>query len=109
MAQEMCATLHACGAQVIGPVSDIDCGRVLMDRQPLDCAVLDVNLLGKSVFPLASELRARGIATIFATGYDSDLLPLAFRDSVYLQKPIDLAALIEAVKRCARRLPTPHN
>ena len=102
IAEEICAALREKGASVIGPAADVDHGRMLMARQPLDCAVLDVNLHGEHVFELAGELRARGVRSIFATGYDEPFLPAAFRDAIYLQKPIDLAALIRAVKESAR-------
>lgn len=109
IAGELCAALRASGAQVIGPASDVQQGRALLDQQPLHCAVLDVNVRGEQVYSLANELRARGIATIFATGYDAEFLAEAFRDSVYLQKPIDLAALIDAVKICAEGHSARHN
>ena len=97
------------GATVIGPATDIEQGRVLMARQPLDCAVLDVNLHGEHVFQLAGELRARGVPSIFATGYDAAFLPAAFRDAIYLQKPIDLAALVRAVRQSSRSHRSRHN
>ena len=109
IAEEICAALREKGASVIGPAADVEHGRMLMARQPLDCAVLDVNLHGEHVFQLAGELRARGVPSIFATGYEAGFLPLAFRDAVYLQKPIDLAALIRAVKQCARSDRSQHN
>lgn len=102
IAEEICAALRKRGAAVIGPASDIEQGRILMMRQPLDCAVLDVNLHGEHVFQLAGELRARGVPSIFATGYDASFLPTAFRDAIYLQKPIDIGALVRAVKESAR-------
>jgi DNA-binding response OmpR family regulator len=109
IAGEICAALEASGARVIGPAPDVEQGRALLDRQPLDCAVLDVNLLGEPVYSLANELRARGIAAIFATGYDAEFLSGTFRDSLYLQKPIDLTALIDAVKSCAESHSGRHN
>jgi DNA-binding response OmpR family regulator len=109
IAEEICAALREKGASVIGPAADVEHGRMLMARQPLDCAVLDVNLHGEHVFQLAGELRARGVRSIFATGYDASFLPLAFRDAIYLQKPIDLAALIRAVKESARSTPSQQN
>ncbi len=102
IAEEICAALRKRGASVIGPAADVDQGRLLMAREQLDCAVLDVNLHGEHVFQLAGELRARGVRSIFATGYDSTFLPIAFRDAIYLQKPIDIAALVRAVKESAR-------
>lgn len=102
IAEEICVALREKGASVIGPAADVEHGRMLMARQPLDCAVLDVNLHGEHVFQLAGELRARGVRSIFATGYDAAFLPLAFRDAIYLQKPIDLVALVRAVKESSR-------
>jgi DNA-binding response OmpR family regulator len=102
IAEEICAALREKGASVVGPAADVEHGRMLMTRQQLDCAVLDVNLHGEHVFQLAGELRARGVPSIFATGYDAAFLPAAFRDAIYLQKPIDLAALIRAVKESSR-------
>jgi len=102
IAEEMCAALRKKGASIIGPAPDVEHGRSLMSGQPLDCAVLDVNLHGEHVFALAGELRARGVPSIFATGYDASFLPTAFRDAIYLQKPVDIAALIRAVKESSR-------
>jgi DNA-binding response OmpR family regulator len=109
IAEEMCGALRKRGASVIGPAPDIEQGRMLMMRQALDCAVLDVNLHGEHVFQLAGELRARGVPSIFATGYDASFLPLAFRDAIYLPKPIDLAALVRAVKQSSRSHRSRHN
>jgi DNA-binding response OmpR family regulator len=109
IAEEICAALREKGASVVGPAADVEHGRMLMMRQPLDCAVLDVNLHGEHVFQLAGELRVRGVRSIFATGYDASFLPHAFRDAIYLQKPIDLAALIRAVKESSRSNPSQQN
>ena len=98
IAKEICAALRKQGATVVGPASYVEAARLLASQSALDCAVLDVNLQGEPVFELANELRARGVPAIFATGYDAALLPATFRDSVYLQKPINLAALFAAVR-----------
>jgi DNA-binding response OmpR family regulator len=102
IAEEICSALRRRGALVVGPAADVEHGRELAVCQTLDCAVLDVNLHGEHVFQLAGELQARGVRSIFATGYDASFLPPAFRNSVYLQKPIDLGALVRAVKESAR-------
>jgi CheY-like chemotaxis protein len=109
IAEELCRTLREGGAEVVGPAPDVDHGRSLMDRQPLDCAVLDVNLQGEHVFQLAHELRARKVPIIFTTGYDREFLPHTFRDSAYLQKPVDAAALLSAVRGSSRMRPERHN
>ena len=68
----------------------------------VDAALLDVNLGGQSVFPVADALRARGVPSIFSTGYGEAGLRDVDRGAPVLQKPFragDLArALHEALK-----------
>lgn len=52
-----------------------------------DAAVLDVNLAGEPVFPLATLLRAQGVPFLFASGYGEAGVPPEYRDCMVLQKP----------------------
>lgn len=63
----------------------------------LDGAVLDVNVGGTMVFPVAERLRAAGIPFVFATGYGA-LPRKGFEDVLVLNKPIDPVLLEGAVK-----------
>jgi CheY-like chemotaxis protein len=63
----------------------------------LDGAVLDVNIGGTMVFPVAERLRAAGLPFVFATGYGA-LPRKGFEDVVVLNKPIDPILLEDAVK-----------
>jgi two-component SAPR family response regulator len=66
-----------------------------------DGALLDVNLGGEMVFPLASALHDRGVPFVFATGYGT--LPTdQFPDAVVLQKPVNVGLLAGAVQRFDR-------
>jgi hypothetical protein len=58
--------------------------------------VLDVNIGGTMVFPVAERLRAAGIPFVFATGYGA-LPRKGFEDVVVLNKPINPALLKDAV------------
>ena len=63
-----------------------------------DGALLDVNLGGEMVFPLANALLDRGVPFVFATGYG--VLPSDdFPDVVVLQKPVNLGLLANAIRR----------
>jgi len=62
-----------------------------------DAALLDVNLSGETVFPVAEALAARGVPFAFTTGYGVTDDP-RFKDAVCLGKPISLGRLIEALK-----------
>jgi DNA-binding response OmpR family regulator len=106
IADEICTTLRDGGAEVLGPSPDLQHGLDMVKRERVDCAVLDINLHGDLAFSLAGELRKRGTPSIFATGYDQSVLPGAFSDSVRLEKPINLNALLRAVQSVCTRADT---
>ena len=98
IADEICSTLRAGGAEVLGPSPDIEHGLQMARNERVDCAVLDINLHGDLAFNLADELRKRGTPSIFATGYDRSVLPDAFSNNVRLEKPVNLSELLRAVQ-----------
>jgi CheY-like chemotaxis protein len=59
----------------------------LAATEAIDVAVLDVNLAGEASYPVADELRRRGIPFVFASGYTPDSLRADFRDTPVLRKP----------------------
>jgi DNA-binding response OmpR family regulator len=61
--------------------------------EAIDAAILDVNVAGTEVFPVARELRERGVPFMFASGYGERGLPGEYREYPILQKPYDPAAL----------------
>jgi two-component SAPR family response regulator len=64
--------------------------------EPPDGAVLDVNLGGEMVFPLAEALVRRSIPLAFATGY-ATLADQRFADAPLIAKPVDLGKLSQVV------------
>src|SRR6267142_29376 len=58
-----------------------------------DLAILDVNLDGEPVLPVADALVARGTPFVFATGYGERGLPEAYRDRPTLKKPFQMEGL----------------
>ena len=69
-----------------------------------DVAILDVNLNGEPILPVADALAARGTPFVFATGYGERGLPEAYRDRPTLKKPFQIEGLEQmlqsALKRC---------
>lgn len=98
IAIEMCGALRAAGADVIGPARDLETGLAAIGGDPIDCAVLDINLRGRMAFEIAAQLRARDIPIIFATGYDASMIPAELADTMRLEKPVDLDALCRAIE-----------
>jgi CheY-like chemotaxis protein len=89
------------GCTVVGPASRLDEAIALVNGSELDCAVLDVNLGGQPIFPLADILRAKGAPFAFATGYGDAGLREEDRGSPVLQKPFregDLARVLGELK-----------
>jgi CheY-like chemotaxis protein len=94
LADDICKTLRALGADVAGPVGHLeDALEILQDGDILDAAVLDVSIRGDMIFPVARQLRARDVPFVFTTGYDRISIPSEFHDVLLLEKPIDLAAM----------------
>jgi two-component sensor histidine kinase/CheY-like chemotaxis protein len=108
LALELEAGLSEAGATVAGSAADVEEG-LRMAELPLDAAVLDANLNGASVLPVAQALAARGVPFIFATGYgDTKFAPQGF-DAPLIKKPYDVtqvaAALAEITGRAAPQAP----
>lgn len=96
LALELETGLAEAGAEVVGPAYELEEALALLD-QPLDAAVLDANLNGHSVMPVAEILNARGVPFIFATGYgDTGGAPGGF-DVPVIRKPYDVTQVAAAV------------
>jgi DNA-binding response OmpR family regulator len=100
LAIELEAGLTEAGAHVIGTAANLEEAQ-RMARLPLDVAVLDANLNGQSVMPVAHALASRGVPFIFATGYgDAGAAPEGF-DAPVVRKPYNVrqiaAALVTAL------------
>ena len=52
-----------------------------------DVAILDVNLKGESVWPVAEQLSQRGIPFVIASGGHVEPPPASFADAPLLEKP----------------------
>jgi len=76
------------GCVVVGPYSTVETALAASrDEADLAGALLDVNLNGHLVYPVADELMERKIPFIFLTGYAADSLPAQFASAPVLEKP----------------------
>lgn len=93
------STLEAFGCAVFGPASDADSGVALALAEPLDAALLDVNLGGKTTSEaVADALRTRGVPYVFCTGYGDAGVPAGHAGSPALQKPFGMNELVATLK-----------
>lgn len=93
--------LEDLGCTPVGPAASIDEGLVLVQKgEVIDAALLDVNVAGRQVFPVAEALAARGVPFVFSTGYGEAGLPDEWRGRPTLQKPFTEDA-VQAVIQAA--------
>jgi CheY-like chemotaxis protein len=98
IADDLTDMLEAAGAEVVGPAASLAAAHALLARtERLDGAILDINLRGKMVFPLADALRERAIPFIFATGYDRGVIPARFADVRACEKPFSAEQIARAM------------
>jgi DNA-binding response OmpR family regulator len=87
IALDIAMTVEDGGATVVGPVGDV--ASALDRSDAADLAILDVDLCGEPVFPVADRLQANGVPFIFHTGrHDISVLRLRYGDAVEIvEKP----------------------
>jgi DNA-binding NtrC family response regulator len=90
--------LGECGCIIVGPVPSVETAMAMIEDGPIDAAILDVNLGGEPVFPVADKLAAIRVPFIFVTGYgvpgvDKEKYP----GVPIVQKPYDENALLGIV------------
>jgi CheY-like chemotaxis protein len=104
LALELEAGLQEAGAHVVACAANVDEALRVLETSTLDAAVLDANLNGVSVAPVAEALRARGVPFVFATGYgDSKILPEGY-DAPIIRKPYDVTQVAAGLADVTGRL-----
>ena len=91
------------GYTVAAEAASIDEALKATRKTDFDLAILDADLEGRSVSPVADALVARDIGFVFVTGYDDHGL-FAYRDRPTLKKPFQ----IDALKRCCKNALSSH-
>lgn len=86
------------GCTVLGPYHDLRSAHRGVERETFDLAVLDVNLNGTQVFPLAEELERRQVPFLFLTGYGAANLPERYRSTTRVAKPYSFEQLQKAMR-----------
>lgn len=89
--------LEQLGCRMIGSVSSLGKALEMAKRAELDFALLDVDLAGEPVYPVAQALQARGVPFLFMSGYGG--LDGPWRGRPIVQKPFDLPQLKREIER----------
>ena len=94
--------LEELGYRVAAEAGEIGEAIKLAESADFDFAILDVNVNGKVISPVAELIAARNRPFIFATGYGSSGLPPEYRDRPALQKPFQLETLKKLIDTALR-------
>jgi PAS domain S-box-containing protein len=93
VAMMMRESLVELGFCVVGPFDRAADALACASDEALDAAILDVNLGGDLVYPVAERLARRDVPFVFVTGYDAENIDPRFADVPVLQKPIEREVL----------------
>lgn len=89
------------GWSVAAAVASVPDALRAVERGGFDIALLDVNLAGHPVFPVADALLARGLPLVFASGYGADGLREDLRHLPVIDKPFSPAQLVAGLRQAA--------
>lgn len=92
--------IRSLGYQVSGSCDSVASALRKIENSEFDLAILDVNLKGESVWPVASALREKGTPFVLATGGHVDPPPTEFAGAPMIEKPYTIdrvTPIIEAV------------
>ena len=93
VALSLAQSLRDLGFSIVGPFASIAEAELALSKDKIDAAVLDINIAGELVYPLADILAQRKTPFIFTTGYGSENIEQRFQDILILEKPIAQEAL----------------
>ena len=89
--------VEGAGGAVIGPAARVDEALALLEAQKPDGALLDVNLGGELVYPVAEALARRRIPFVFVTGYGPEGIAAPFKGRPTIKKPFLPSAFVTQV------------
>lgn len=99
IAEDYASTLRGAGHRVVGPCSTVKSALSAIEQNPVDAALLDMELGGEKSFPVAERLHERDIPFTFFSGHAERELPHNLRGQQVLSKPVERATLLATVAR----------
>lgn len=87
------------GCEACGLARSVPEALEIVETLPMDVALLDVNLAGQRVFPVAEALSLKNIPFIFSSGYGAAGVPEEYRSAPVIPKPFRLEELEAAVRQ----------
>ena len=105
VAIELERLLREAGCCVLGPAPTVDRALALIRADPPDLGLLDVNLGGRWVTPVAEALAARGLPFVLVTSYEPAALGAPIlAEAPLVGKPFTRPALVRALSAALGRV-----
>jgi len=95
LASDLASFFADMGAIILGPVSTVE--QAGQHANAAEAAILDIDLHGRKVFPVADELMRRNVPFVFFSGYDEIAIPEHLRFASSLSKSSNRAAMVDAL------------
>src|SRR5262245_5547739 len=95
--------LEEMGCDVVASAPRVAKALAMLDTVGAAAAVLDVNVAGEPVYPVAEALAARGIPVVFTTGYGDSGIAAPWHEWPIVQKPFSQDQLERALKAALAR------
>ena len=102
LAYDVDDALRDCGAYVVGPAFDLETARSFAAAMAIDGAVLDIDLCGEFVWPLAHDLMMKGVPFVFVSADSADDLPADFQEVRHITKPARTEQIVALVGQAIR-------
>jgi CheY-like chemotaxis protein len=90
--------LDSLGHKVRGTCDNVQSALDEVEKGGFDLAILDVNLKGENVWPVATLLRERNVPFVIATGGHVDPPPPEFNDAPVIEKPYTVDRVTPAIE-----------
>lgn len=98
VAEMLAEMLRDLGCAVVGPIGNMGIALEQAAEEAIDAAVIDLNIRGGKVFPVARALADRGIPFLLMSGYGDFSLPQEWEDRPRLTKPFSAETLDAALR-----------
>jgi two-component SAPR family response regulator len=104
IADDMAEEFKRSGAEIVGPAATVrQTIQHIRGATKLDGAVLEINLQGEMVFPVADLLEEQGVPFVFSTGYDHPSIPARYARATRCEKPVEPSKVAQALFAIDRR------
>jgi CheY-like chemotaxis protein len=102
LAMDLAERFEDLGVEVVGPAATVRDAIALLGAEEVEGAVLDINIRGERVYPVADILTQKNVPFVFTSGYSKELEPEVYASVPRCIKPanfVHVAQLLASMMR----------